>query len=155
MTVRIRPFRKGDGPAFLKLVLGLARYEKLQPPDAAARRRLVRDIGRRISVLLAEVDARAVGYAIYCFNYSSFLARPTLYLEDLFVLPDARSAGVGRKMWRELLRRARAKGCGRMEFIVLDWNKQARRFYEKLGAKRLKDWCFYRMDLTDGRLRRA
>lgn len=144
MKTRIRPFRKSDGPAFLDLVLGLARYEKLRPPVPAARRRLVRDIGKRISVLLAEADGKAVGYAIYCFSYSSFLARPTLYLEDLFLLPEARGMGLGRKMWQELLRRARAEGCGRMEFIVLGWNKTALRFYDKLGARRMKEWCFYR-----------
>lgn len=145
--MKIRPFRPADAKAFVDLVRELARYEKLRPPTSAAARRLVRDAGRRIRVLLAEVDGRLVAYAIYFFTYSSFLARPTLYLEDLFILPEHRGRGIGRRMFERLRREARREGCGRMEWMVLDWNRPALRFYDALGARPLKDWIYYRLTL--------
>ena len=145
--MKIRPYRRGDAKAFTGLVRALARYEKLKPPTPAAARRLARDAGRRIRVLLAEAEGLAVGYAIYFFTYSSFLAKPTLYLEDIFVLPESRGTGLGRRLFDALRREARREGCGRMEWQVLDWNKPALRFYDKLGAKPLDDWITYRLTL--------
>lgn len=147
MKITVREYRRGDARDFLALVRALAAYERLEPPSPAAGRRLVRDIGRRIGVMLAEVAGKPVAYAIYLHTYSSFLARPTLYLEDIFVLPEYRGGGVGRKMFDALLRRARKAGCGRMEWVVLDWNAPAHRFYKKLGAKPLKNWLTYRLTL--------
>ena len=144
--MRIRPYRKGDARDFLRLVAELARYEKLTPPSAAAGRRMVRDIGRRIHVLLAEEAGEAVGYAIYFFTYSSFLARPTLYLEDVFVLESHRGQGAGKAFFAALRKIARAKKCGRMEWTVLDWNKPSIRFYEKLGARLMKEWILCRLE---------
>ncbi len=145
--MRIRPYRKSDAKAFTDLVKGLAKYEKLKPPSPAACRRIVADIGPRIRVLLCESEGKSVGYAIYFFTYSSFLARPTLYLEDLFILPEHRRGGAGAKFFAALLREARRAHCGRMEWMVLDWNAPAHRFYEKLGARRLREWVPYRMSL--------
>lgn len=145
--MKIRPFRPGDAKGFVGLVRALARYEKLRPPGAAASRRLVRDIGRRIRVLVVEEGGKLVAYAIYLFTYSSFLARPTLYLEDVFVLPEHRHRGIGRKLVDALVREARRKGCGRMEWMALAWNKVARRFYSKLGARPLTEWVTYRLSL--------
>lgn len=145
--MRIRPYRKSDAKDFVRLVGALAAYEKLRPPTPAAARRLVRDIGRRIRVVMAEAGGERVGYAIYLFTYSSFLARPTLYLEDVFVLPEHRGKGLGKKFFDVLLREARREGCGRMEWVVLRWNKPALRFYDKLGAKPLDDWITYRLPL--------
>jgi GNAT superfamily N-acetyltransferase len=145
--MRIRPYEKRDARPLIRLVRALARYEKLKPITPAAARRLVRDVGRRIRVLMAEVDGKAVGYAIYLFTYSSFLARPTLYLEDVFVLPDYRRLGLGGLFFAELRRKARRERCGRMEWVVLDWNAPAHRFYRKLGAKPLDDWITYRVAL--------
>jgi len=146
--MKIRPYRKSDARDFLHLVRELARYEKLKPPTPAAGRRMVSDIGRRIHVLMAEDGGRSVGYAIYLFTYSSFLARPTLYLEDVFVLPDARGKGVGKAFFAELRRLAKTAGCGRMEWTVLNWNKPAIRFYDAQGARPLKEWTTYRLGLT-------
>lgn len=143
----IRPYEKRDAKALVGLVRALAHYEKLKPLSPAAARRLVRDVGRRIRVLMAEEGGRAVGYAIYFFTYSSFLARPTLYLEDLFVLPEQRRGGIGARFFAELRREARREQCGRMEWMVLDWNAPAHRFYRKLGAKPLDDWITYRLPL--------
>jgi GNAT superfamily N-acetyltransferase len=145
--MRIRPFKTGDARELIALVRALAAYEKLKPPTPAAARRLVADIGRRIRVLLAEEKGKAVAYAIYLFTYSSFLAKPTLFLEDLFVLPEHRRGGVGRRMFARLLREARREKCGRMEWTVLDWNRPALNFYDKIGAQPLSDWILYRMTL--------
>lgn len=130
------------------LVRALARYEKLTPPSPAAAKRLTRDIGRRLRALIAHENGRAIGYALYFFAYSSFLARPTLYIEDLFILPGFRRQGAGRKMFEALRRKAEAEGCGRMEWIVLAWNKPALRFYKKLGAERLGGWVPMRLTLA-------
>jgi GNAT superfamily N-acetyltransferase len=145
--MKIRPYEKRDAKDLTALIRALAKYEKLTPPSPAAARRLIADIGRRIRVLLAEVDGRPVGYAIYLFTYSSFLARPTLYLEDVFVLPEHRRGGIGGQFFQALHQAARREKCGRMEWVVLDWNTPAHRFYRKLGAKPLDNWVTYRMVL--------
>jgi GNAT superfamily N-acetyltransferase len=145
--MRIRAFRRGDAKGFLDLVRALARYEKLKPPGEAEAKRLVRDIGRRIRVLVVEEEGGLIAYEIHFLTYSSFLARPTLYLEDLFVLPEHRHRGIGRRLFDALSREARRAGCGRMEWMALGWNKVARRFYEKLGARPLSEWVTYRMSL--------
>jgi GNAT superfamily N-acetyltransferase len=143
----IRPYEKRDAKSLVGLVRALAHYEKLKPLTPSAARRLVGDVGRRIRVLMAEEGGRAVGYAIYLFTYSSFLARPTLYLEDIFILPEHRRGGIGGKFFAELRKEARRERCGRMEWVVLDWNAPAHRFYRKLGAKPLEDWITYRVSL--------
>jgi GNAT superfamily N-acetyltransferase len=145
--MRIRPYEKKDAKALISLIRALASYEKLKPPSAAAARRLIADIGRRIRVMMAEVDGTCVGYAIYLFTYSSFLARPTLYLEDVFVLPEHRRGGIGGSFFKVLQRAAAREKCGRMEWVVLDWNKPAHNFYLKLGARPLDDWVTYRLVL--------
>lgn len=144
--MKIRPYRKSDARDFLRLVRELARFEKLKPPTPAAGRRMVGDIGRRVEVLMAEDGGVSVGYAIYLFTYSSFLARPTLYLEDVFVRPDQRGKGVGKAFFAALRKIARAKRCGRMEWTVLNWNKPAIRFYDAQGARPLKEWTTYRLE---------
>jgi GNAT superfamily N-acetyltransferase len=145
---QIRPATAGDAELFLTLVDALADYEKLDRPTPEARQRLVRDgFGNqpRFQAYLAELDGRAVGYAITFETYSSFLALPTLYLEDLFVLPEARRHGVGSAVFRFLAAEAVRRGCGRMEWVVLDWNQLAIDFYERLGARRMSDWYTYRL----------
>ena len=143
--MKIRPYEKRDAKDLIGLIRALAKYEKLTPPTPAAARRLVADIGRRIRVLIAEDAGRPVGYAIYLFTYSSFLARPTLYLEDVFVLPEHRRGGIGGRFFVALRQAARREKCGRMEWVVLDWNTPAHRFYRKLGAKPLDNWVTYRI----------
>lgn len=145
--MKVRAYEKRDAKSLVGLVRALARYEKLKPLSPAAARRLVHDAGRRFRVLMAEADGKAVGYAIYFFTYSTFLARPTLYLEDVFVHPDYRRLGLGGLFFTELRREARRERCGRMEWQVLDWNTPAQRFYRKLGAKPLEDWITYRLML--------
>jgi len=145
----IRSATAADGDTFLALVDALADYEKLDRPTPEARARLLHDAfgpaPNRIRVYLAETGGRAVAYAITCETYSSFLALPTLYLEDLFVLPDARRLGLGRRFFHHLAGEAVRGGYGRMEWVVLDWNQMAIDFYDKLGARRMTEWFTYRL----------
>jgi GNAT superfamily N-acetyltransferase len=146
--VTVRRANAEDGETLLALVRALAEYERLAPPDAEACARLLEDgFGPRprFEAYLAELDGAPVGYAIVFETYSSFLARPTLYLEDLFVLPEARRQGAGGAMMRFLAAEALARGCGRMEWVVLDWNELAQGVYRRLGAELLPDWRVCRL----------
>lgn len=146
--ISIRAAAETDFDRFIALIDALAEYEKLDPPDADARDRLRRDgFGQRplFRPYLAELEGRTVAYAITYHTYSSFLARPTLFLEDIFVLPEARGRGVGGAIFRHLTARAVEEGCGRMEWVVLDWNQPAIDFYERLGGRRLGEWHTYRL----------
>ena len=148
MKVSIRKARKSDSTRFIDLVVSLAKFEHLAPPTNSGKQRLVRDTfeRKRLHLFLAFVGESAVGYALYFFTYSSFLARPTLYLEDLFVLEQFRGMGVGKKLLERCVEEARKQDCGRIEWSVLVWNKKAIGFYEKIGARRLKEWYYYRLD---------
>lgn len=147
-SISIRKATRNDAAAILTLVDALAAYEKLDPPDANAKARLINDMTGerpRIEAHLAELDGKAVGYAFVFETYSSFLALPTLYLEDLFVLPEYRSRKVGYTLFRAMVEEAHRRGCGRMEWTVLDWNQLAIDFYHRLGAKHMKEWHLYRL----------
>jgi GNAT superfamily N-acetyltransferase len=148
MSIHVRSATGDDGPTLLALVRKLADYEKLEPPAPDAEQRLLEDaFGQdpRIDVLIVEQDGSAVGYAIFFETYSSFLARPTLYLEDLFVVTEARGAGAGGAVMRWLAQEAVRRGCGRFEWQVLDWNRPAIGFYEHLGAQHVAAWQTYRL----------
>jgi GNAT superfamily N-acetyltransferase len=147
-SVIVRPMEPSDMPSFLDLIDALAEYEHLPGPDPDARARLSADAladPPLFSILLAERDGRAIGYAVYFMTYSTFLARPTLYLEDIFVLEPERRLGVGRAFMRALAAEALRRGCGRMEWQVLTWNEPAINFYKGLGAAHLVDWHGYRL----------
>jgi GNAT superfamily N-acetyltransferase len=149
MTAVVRTLEDADLPRLLELIDGLADYEKLARPDAAARERLAADAianPPRFWTLLAEIDGHVVGYAIYFFTYSTFRARPTLYLEDVFVLPDHRGKGAGVALFRACARQAVARGCARMEWQVLAWNAPSIDFYQRLGAHHQSDWLPFRLD---------
>jgi GNAT superfamily N-acetyltransferase len=148
VRILVRKGRRADVEQFVSLVLALAEFEHLDPPSKEGRMRLVDDIFRRkrVNLLVASDGKRLVGYALYYYTYSSFIAKPTLYLEDLFVLKEYRKRGVGFSLFRKCVGIAVAEGCGRMEWAVLTWNAKALRFYEKLGARRMSDWYVYRLD---------
>ena len=151
-SVHVRHATREDAPVFLELVDALADYEKLDRPTPEARERLLRDgFGDEpfFQPYIAEMDGRPVAYAMTFFTYSSFLALPTLYLEDLFVLPEARGHGVGKGLFLFVAAEAVRRGCGRMEWAVLDWNQLAIDFYERLGARRLSEWYTYRLTRDD------
>jgi len=151
-AVNVRKAMPTDAEAVLFLVDGLAKYERLPPPDPAAKERLISDMFAerpRIQAYLAEYNGRAAGYAFVFESYSSFLALPTLYLEDLFVLPEYRSKKVGLALFTSMVKEAFDRGCGRMEWSVLDWNRLAIDFYKRLGATQMKEWQLYRLVRSD------
>jgi GNAT superfamily N-acetyltransferase len=136
---------------FLGLISKLAEYEKLPSPNEEAKGRLRRDClsdKPKYHAYLAEISGKPVAYVIYFFTYSSFLALPTLFLEDLFVLEEYRGLGVGKKMFAFIKEAAKREGCGRIEFTVLKWNTSAQGFYERNGAECL-EWYFYRVVQED------
>jgi GNAT superfamily N-acetyltransferase len=143
----IRKATKKDSREFLNLLIGLANFEHLDPPNAAAKHRIISDIfvKKGANLFLALVGSKPVGYALYFFTYSSFLAKPTLYLEDIFVLEKFRRKKIGLSLFMKCIDEAARNNCGRFEFSVLTWNRNAIKFYEKLGAKRLKEWYYYRI----------
>ncbi|HWN89921.1 MAG TPA: GNAT family N-acetyltransferase [Verrucomicrobiae bacterium] len=154
-ALSIRRGTRRDAPTIVALIRGLAEYERLvhevEITPAQARRH---GFGRRpyFETLICRRGRRPVGFALYFFTYSTFLGRPSLYLEDLFVLPEERGRGAGRALLRALGKIAMARGCGRMEWTVLDWNAPAIRFYRRIGARLHKEWIHTR--LTGAPLRR-
>jgi GNAT superfamily N-acetyltransferase len=136
---------------FFALVCALADYEHLERPSQEAKQRLLRDITGEApkieAYLVDDADNGAVGYAIILETYSSFLALPTLYLEDIFVLEQFRGKGHGQALFTFIVQQARDRGCGRMDWQVLDWNAPAREFYQRQGAACLNEWLLYRITL--------
>ena len=133
---------------FLYLIDKLAEYEKLDPPDHKAKNRLRIDglhEKPKYKAYLARINDKYVGYVIYFMNYSSFLALPTLYIEDIFLLNEYRKKGIGQKLFNFCVKKADENKCGRIEWHVLDWNKLGINFYEKNNAKHLSNWLYYRL----------
>jgi GNAT superfamily N-acetyltransferase len=137
-----------DVPVILDLIRQLAEYERLSDEVTATEQKL-RDtlFGERSAaeVLLASVDGETVGFAVFFTNYSTFLAKPGIYLEDLFVKPHARGKGIGRALLRHLAQLAVERDCGRINWSVLDWNAPSIRFYKSLGAVALNEWTTFRL----------
>ena len=150
MAISIRELTEDLFPVFVDLINALADYEELDRPQEDAVARLKADAfgdQRRFEAFIAYHDDEPVGYAICFETYSSFLAKPTMYLEDLFVLEDKREHGVGSALFDHVLKLARQRGCGRMEWQVLDWNELARDFYHHREAQWMKQWLPYRITL--------
>lgn len=144
--VPLTPERFDD---FAHLIEALADYERLERPDAAAMARLRADAfaprPRFEAALAVDESERPIGYAIWFETYSSFLARPTMFLEDLFVLERARGSGAGGKLFEFVRKLGEERGCGRMDWNVLDWNTPARDFYDRRHAHWMKEWLLYRL----------
>lgn len=151
MSAHLRPATPADVPLILGFIRALAAYEKLghevEATEARLRATLFPADGAPPAAhcVLAEADGAPAGFALYFFNYSTFLAQPGLHLEDLFVQPEFRGRGLGKALLLHLARLAHARGCGRMEWSVLDWNQPAIAFYESLGARRLPEWQLCRL----------
>jgi GNAT superfamily N-acetyltransferase len=144
----IRRGTRRDVPTILALIRGLAEYERLaHEVEATAARVRAHGFGRRryFETIICRRDGKPVGFALYFFTYSTFLARPTLYLEDLFVRPEERGTGAGKALLRALARIAVRRGCGRLEWAVLDWNRPAIGFYKRLGATLRREWILTRL----------
>ena len=146
--MRIREAREEDVATILELIRGLAEYEHLADRVTATENRIRETLfGAKpvAEALLAEVGDETVGLAIFFTNYSTFLAKPGIYLEDLFVKAHARGRGVGRALLKHIAQIAVKRECGRMEWAVLDWNAPSIQFYESLGAVAMKEWTTYRL----------
>jgi GNAT superfamily N-acetyltransferase len=145
---KIRPARLEDVPIILQLIRDLATYERAPDEVTATGERLVDVLfGEKpaAEVLLGFEEESPVGFAVYFYNFSTWLGRPGLYLEDLFVKPEKRGKGYGRALLIELAKIARDRGCGRMEWAVLDWNEPAIKFYRSLGARPMHEWTVFRL----------
>lgn len=150
LTIRLAT--SADTKTILQFVKELAEFEKLAHEVAATEEQLSRTLfgeRRYAEVLIAEYGSEAVGFALYFHNYSTFLGKPGIYLEDLYVTPLQRSKGVGKKLLVHLAQIAIARQCGRLEWSVLDWNQRAIDFYKSVGAKPMDDWTVFRLTGDD------
>jgi GNAT superfamily N-acetyltransferase len=147
--IRIRPAVAADVPLLVHLIRGLAEYERMldecEANEAALHAHL---FGPRpyAEALIAEVEGKPAGFALYFYTYSTFRARPGLWLEDIFVLPERRGQGLGKALFAELGRLAAARGCARLEWSVLNWNEPSIAFYKRLGAQFKEEWTTCRLD---------
>jgi GNAT superfamily N-acetyltransferase len=147
-AISILPATEADIPQILAFIRGLAEYEKLAHQCVATEESLRKTLfGARAyaDVLIARLDGKPVGFALFFHNYSTFLARPGIYLEDVFVLPEHRGAGVGKALLKHVAQIARERECGRLDWSVLDWNEPAIEFYKRVGATVMPDWRICRM----------
>ena len=152
--VGIRLATEEDVPLILRFVKELAEYERLSHEVTATEQDLRESLFGEFRVaetLLAYLGDEPAGFALFFHNFSTFLGKPGLYLEDLYVSPEFRGAGIGRRLLSRLAKLADERGCGRLEWWVLDWNEPAINFYKSLGAKPMQDWTVYRV--TGGELK--
>lgn len=148
MSTVIRPAEPSDVPTIVALIRELAEYEHLEHEVVLEEAMLHEHLfGARpyAEVLIASADGAPVGFALFFHNFSTFLGCPGIYLEDLFVRPDARGRGLGKALLVELARLARTRGCGRIEWAVLGWNEPSIAFYQSLGARPKDEWVLYRL----------
>ncbi len=151
MTLSIRPATPADTPLICALIRALADYERLADQvrfEEAQMREHLFGPHSKAEVVIGELDGQAQGFALFFHNFSTFEGRPGIYLEDLFVRPEARGAGLGRAFLAHLAALAVARGCARLEWSVLDWNAPAIGFYQRLGARAMGDWTVMRLDGT-------
>jgi len=148
MSLKIRSATESDVPTILRFIRELAAFER-EPDAVIATEAMIRDalFGKQPAAhaIIASIDDAPVGYALYFFNFSTWLGRPGLYLEELYVTPDSRGSGIGKSLLTQLARIASERGCGRMEWMVLDWNEPAIEFYRALGAVPLSEWTVFRL----------
>ncbi|MBB5878312.1 GNAT family N-acetyltransferase [Xanthomonas sp. 3498] len=147
-ALHIRPAVADDAALILRLIRDLARYERAEDAvqtDEAGLRASLFGADVRAQALICEADGQPIGYAVYFYNYSTWLGRNGLYLEDLYVDPAHRGVGAGKALLQHLARQAVAEGCGRFEWSVLDWNQPAIDFYEAVGARAQDEWTVYRL----------
>lgn len=145
---RIRTATEADVPLILQFIKWLAEYERLADKVVATEGLLRETLfghPRFAEVLIGEAGGEPAGFALFFHNYSTFLGRPGIYLEDLFVKPEARGHGYGKALLARLAAIAKSRNCGRLEWAVLNWNEPAIRFYESLGARPMNEWTVYRL----------
>ncbi len=143
----LRPALPSDAALIVSYIRELAEYEKLLHECHATRELIEKWLfdENKAGCILAEWEGKPAGFALYFYNFSTFLSKPGIYIEDLFVRPDFRRRGIAKALFRHLAQKALAEGCGRLEWWVLDWNKDAIRFYESLGAVPMNEWTVQRI----------
>ena len=149
MSLVIRPALRTDAQQILDFITELAEYERAREEVLATTQDIERslfDADSTVHCLMAEREGRAIGFAIYFYSYSTWLGRNGIYLEDLYVTPEQRGDGAGRKLLRHIASEAVQNNCGRLEWSVLDWNAPAIGFYQSLGAEAQSEWLRYRLD---------
>ena len=148
MAFIIRKAEAKDIATIFDLIKKLAVYEKLENDVITSEKELCENIFNKnfAKVLIAEEDEKPVGFALYFYNFSTFVGKPGIYLEDLFVEPEYRGKGYGKSLLIELAKIAEAENCGRLEWSVLDWNTPSIEFYKSLGAKPMDEWTVFRLD---------
>jgi GNAT superfamily N-acetyltransferase len=148
--MNLRAATRADIPTIIAFIRELAAFEKLSHEVVATEETLAQTLFAapiRAAVVIAELEGAPVGFALYFYSYSTFLAKAGIYLEDLYVRKSHRGNGIGRALLRHLAQQAESEGCGRLEWRVLNWNASAIRFYESLGAEAQSEWTTYRMSL--------
>jgi len=148
-NISIRPASEKDVGLILQFIVGLAKYENLEHEVFATEAALLATLfckNPKAHVIIGELDGVPCGFALYFYNYSTFLARPGVYLEDLYVTELSRGSGLGKALLVYLAKKAKAENCGRLEWSVLDWNKPAIDFYVSIGARPTDGWTGYRLD---------
>ena len=148
----IRETTEEDIPQIFTLIRELAEYEKLSHSVTADEKLLTENLfgkNRYAEVVFAEYDGKLAGQALFFYNFSTFKGKPGIYLEDLYVRPAFRKKGIGKELLKYLIELAKVKNCGRIEWVVLDWNKPAIDFYKSIGAEPMNDWIVFRLNEKD------
>lgn len=150
-NITITPAVREDIPHILRFITGLAAYEMMLDQLEATEEKLEATLfdQQAAKVLIARCNGAPAGFALYYYNYSTFMAKPGLYLEDLFVLPEYRAQKVGKSLFTAVAKIAKEEGCGRMEWVCLDWNKPSIEFYTRMGAACMDEWTTYRLTGQD------
>ena len=150
-TLTIRKAERKDVSLLLEFIRGIARYEKMENEVVADERTLETEMfdRQRAEAVFAVVNGREVGFALYFYNFSTFIGHSGLYLEDLFVWPEYRGRGYGKALLLHLVKLARENQCGRMEWTCLDWNQPSIDFYLSLGAQPMEEWTLFRLDARE------
>ncbi|MFU7514222.1 GNAT family N-acetyltransferase [Clostridium sp. HCS.1] len=146
-NLKIRETTEEDCSLILSLIKEIAEYEKMSDQVVATEESLKESIFRnkRAEVVILELNGEAVGYALYFYNYSTFIGKSGLYLEDIFIKKEFRGKGIGKEVFKFLIKKAKEEGCKRMEWTCLNWNEPSIKFYKSLGAVPMDDWTIYRL----------
>lgn len=146
-NLKIRETKEEDCSLILSLIKEIAEYEKMSDQVVATEESLKESIFRnkRAEVVILELDGKAIGYALYFYNYSTFIGKSGLYLEDIFIKKEVRGKGIGKEVFKFLVKKAKEEGCKRMEWTCLNWNEPSIKFYKSLGATPMDEWTIYRL----------
>lgn len=146
-NLKIRETTEEDCSLILSLIKEIAEYEKMSDQVVATEESLKESIfeNKRAEVVILELNEEAIGYALYFYNYSTFIGKSGLYLEDIFIKKEVRGKGIGKEVFKFLVKKAKEEGCKRMEWSCLDWNEPSIKFYKSLGAVPMDEWTVYRL----------